>query len=46
MRSTPNLGNLLFRIPLVMLAIIFVAETAIMTVFALVVRSTPIAGWK
>jgi signal transduction histidine kinase len=41
MRSTPNLGNLLFRIPLVMLAIIFVAETAIMTAFALVVREHP-----
>ena len=41
MRSTPNLGNLLFRIPLVMLAIIFVAETAIMTAFALVVRERP-----
>ena len=31
----PHLGNLVVRIPLVMLAVIFVAEAAIMAVFAL-----------
>jgi signal transduction histidine kinase len=41
MRSTPNLGNQLIRIPLVMLAIIFVAETSIMTALALIGREHP-----
>jgi signal transduction histidine kinase len=36
----PNLGSLVVRIPLVMLGVIFIAETAIMTVFALTAGET------